>query len=174
MRLTTNTETIYTTVEHPFYVNNGWVNASHLHAGDTLFSGTSAIIIVNSIFFIDTLVNVYNFTVETDHDYFVGESGVLVHNNPCDAASSGLKPLGLGTTGRTTALNLVEQMAMRDVMANPQLGTRLLEGMNDSRWQGWTKMEFKVKTAEGVNAIVHYVAKWENGVLKAVDDFKFK
>ena len=22
--------------------------------------------------------------METDHDYFVGESGVLVHNNPCD------------------------------------------------------------------------------------------
>lgn len=25
-----------------------------------------------------------------------------------------------------------------------------------------------------INAIIHYVAKWENGVLKAVDDFKFK
>ena len=65
-------------------------------------------------------------------------------------------------------------MAMKDAMANPHLGTRLMEGMKDARWSGWTKMEYKVKTEKGVNAIIHYVGKWENGVLKAVDDFKFK
>ncbi|QQV02990.1 hypothetical protein [Chryseobacterium sp. FDAARGOS 1104] len=85
-----------------------------------------------------------------------------------------LAPLGLVSTGRTVAGNLVEQMAMKDAMANPQLGTRIMEGMKDSRWLGWTKMEYKVKTANGVNAVIHYVAKWKNGVLKAVDDFKFK
>ena len=85
-----------------------------------------------------------------------------------------LKPLGLGSTGRTTANNLVEQMAMTDVLANPELGIRLMEGMKDARWLGWTKMEYKVKTAQGLNAIIHYVGKWEDGVLKAVDDFKFK
>lgn len=84
-----------------------------------------------------------------------------------------LKPLGLGSTGRTTAANLVEQMAMKDAMANPQLGTRIMEGMKDTRWTGWTKMQYSVKTQNGVNAVVHYVGKWENGVLKAVDDFKF-
>ncbi len=98
-----------------------------------------------------------------------------------DAASMGkgkavkvLKPLGLGSTGRTAAKNLVEQMAMREIIENPQLGTRIMEGLKDSRWSGWTKMEYKIKTSEGVSAVVHYVAKWENGVLKAVDDFKFK
>jgi hypothetical protein len=85
-----------------------------------------------------------------------------------------LKPLGLGSTGRTAAANLVEQLAMKDAMANPQLGTRLMEGMKDSRWLGWTKMEYKIKTQNGVNAVIHYVGQWENGVLKAVDDFKFK
>lgn len=85
-----------------------------------------------------------------------------------------LKPLGLGSTDRTVANNLVEQMAMKDALENPQLGRRLMEGMKDSRWPGWTKMEYKVKTAEGVRTIVHYLAKWENGVLKTVDDFKFK
>jgi hypothetical protein len=85
-----------------------------------------------------------------------------------------LKPLGLGSTGRTAAANLVEQMAMKDAMANPQLGTRLMEGMNNNRWLGWTKMEYKIKTQNGVNAVIHYVGQWENGVLKAVDDFKFK
>jgi len=65
-------------------------------------------------------------------------------------------------------------MAMKEAMANPQLGTRIMEGMKDSRWLGWTKMQYTVKTQNGVNAVVHYVGKWENGVLKAVDDFKFK
>lgn len=91
-----------------------------------------------------------------------------------NVAKGVLKPLGLGSTGRTTAANLVEQMTMKEAMANPQLGTRIMEGMKDSRWLGWTKMEYKIKTAEGINAIVHYVGKWEKGVLKAVDDFKFK
>jgi RHS repeat-associated protein len=94
-----------------------------------------------------------------------------------EAAETGitqLKPLGLGSTGRTAAKNIVEQLAMKDVMNNPQLGTRLMEGMGDDLWKGWTKMEYKVKTANGINAIVHYVGKWENGVLQAVDDFKFK
>jgi hypothetical protein len=85
-----------------------------------------------------------------------------------------LKPLGLGSTGRTVSNNLVEEIAMRDAMTNPQLGIKLREGLTDKRWLGWTKMEYKVKTKEGVNAIVHYVGKWKNGILIAVDDFKFK
>lgn len=85
-----------------------------------------------------------------------------------------LKPLGLGSTGRTTAANLVEQMAMEDVMANPHLGKVVMTGMKDSRWPGWSKMQYSVETQKGVKAVVHYVGKWENGVLKAVDDFKFK
>lgn len=85
-----------------------------------------------------------------------------------------LKPLGLGSTGRVTAKNLVEEMTMEAVKKQPHLGTRIMEGLSDSRWNGWTKMEFKSKTNEGINAVVHYVGKWENGILKAVDDFKFK
>ncbi|SUJ25591.1 Uncharacterised protein [Sphingobacterium spiritivorum] len=85
-----------------------------------------------------------------------------------------LKPLGLGSTGRTTAANLMEQMVMKDAMANPQLGTPIIEGLKDSRWLGWTKMQYSVTSQNGQKAVVHYVAKWENGVIKAVDDFKFK
>ena len=59
-------------------------------------------------------------------------------------------------------------------MANPQLGKVIMTGMKDSRWLGWSKMQFSVESANGVKVIVHYVGKWENGVLKAVDDFKFK
>jgi hypothetical protein len=33
-----------------------------------------------------------------------------------------LKPLGLGSTGRTTAANLTEQLAMKEAMSNPAAG----------------------------------------------------
>jgi hypothetical protein len=55
-----------------------------------------------------------------------------------------------------------------------RLGAPIMEGLNDPRWLGRTKMQYIVKSQNGVQAVVHYVAKWEDGVLKAVDDFKFK
>jgi hypothetical protein len=79
-----------------------------------------------------------------------------------------------GSTGRTVAKNLVEQMAMKDALANPLLGNPIIQGISDPRWLGWTKMEYKVKTEAGVNAVIHYLGQFDNGVLKAVDDFKFK
>lgn len=36
-----------------------------------------------------------------------------------DAAKTGLKPLGLGSTGRTTAANITEELAMKEIMSNP-------------------------------------------------------
>jgi hypothetical protein len=65
-------------------------------------------------------------------------------------------------------------MAMKAAMENPQLGEIVMKEINDPRWLGWTKMRYKVETENGVKVIIHYVGKWENGVLKSVDDFKFK
>src|SRR5690606_16112813 len=84
------------------------------------------------------------------------------------AAKGVLKPLGLGSTGRTAAANLTEQLAMKEIMSNPTLGKTVMTGMKDSRWLGWNKMQYGTKTT------IHYVGKFENGVLKAVDDFKFQ
>jgi hypothetical protein len=88
--------------------------------------------------------------------------------------TSMLKPLGLGSTGRSEPKNLIKQMAMKAAMENPQLGEIVMKEINDPRWLGWTKMRYKVETENGVKVIIHYVGKWENGVLKSVDDFKFK
>lgn len=49
-----------------------------------------------------------------------------------------------------------------------------MTGMKDSRWSGWSKMQHIVRTQNGSKAVIHYVGKWENGVLKYIDDFKFK
>ncbi|WP_320003987.1 RHS repeat domain-containing protein [Shiella aurantiaca] len=75
----------------------------------------------------------------------------------------------LGSTGRVIAANLTEQLAMQEIMSNPAMGRVIMEGMTDPRWNGWSKMAWNNAGVE-----IHYVAKFENGVLKYVDDFKFK
>jgi len=86
-----------------------------------------------------------------------------------------LKPLGLGSTGRTTATNLTEKLAMKEAMSNPSAGKVIIHNMKDTsgRWHGWSKMQHVHTSPEGTKTVIHYVGKWEQGVLKAVDDFKF-
>lgn len=71
---------LLTTIEHPFYVKGVWVKAEKLKTGDYLFLGNGKEVAVNKITVIDTAVTVYNFTVDIEHNYFVGQARVLVHN----------------------------------------------------------------------------------------------
>ena len=76
-------ETIDSTPEHPFYVEGtGWVEASSLHAGMTIWfaNGTKGTVEDISNEGLEEPVTVYNFEVADFHTYFVGESSVLVHN----------------------------------------------------------------------------------------------
>jgi hypothetical protein len=75
---------------------------------------------------------------------------------------------GLGSTGRTVAGNLTEQLAMKEIVSNPAMGRVIKIGLKDARWSGWSKMAWNNAGVE-----IHYVGQWQNGVLKAVDDFKF-
>jgi RHS repeat-associated protein len=75
----------------------------------------------------------------------------------------------LGSTGRVIALNLTEKLAMEEILSNPKMGTKIMQGLSDPRWKGWTKMAYNTAGVE-----IHYVAKWQNGAIIAVDDFKFK
>ena len=79
------------------------------------------------------------------------------------------KPLGRGSTGRITAKNLQEQLAMEEIMSDPSSGIILIENIKDTRWSGWDKMSNE--TAHGVE--IHYNALWKNKRIIAVDDFKF-
>jgi hypothetical protein len=84
-----------------------------------------------------------------------------------------LIPLGRGSTGRVIANNLTEQLAMKEAMSNPSSGTIIIQSINDSRWLGWSKMQFIHTGQNGIQTIIHYVGKWENGILIYIDDFKF-
>ncbi|AHH97392.1 hypothetical protein KALB_4028 [Kutzneria albida DSM 43870] len=83
-------------------------------------------------------------------------------------------PLGRGSTGRTRADNLHEQLAMDQALAHPEAGKVLPIKMNDARWpaeDGWVKMSQQLKGASGRKVDVHYVRNTRTG---EVDDFKFK
>ncbi|KAF1084288.1 tRNA(Glu)-specific nuclease WapA precursor [Sporotomaculum syntrophicum] len=85
--------------------------------------------------------------------------------------------LGRGSTGRTVANNLNEQLAMKEVMSNPlENATKvpLKNGMTDSRWlgtDGWAKMQRVITTSDGKNITIHFNY---NEITGAFDDFKFK
>lgn len=87
--VTVDGESIETTANHPFYDENGeQVEAKDLEEGDELTTANGDTATVDSVECIhhDEPVMVYNFCVMEDHTYFVGEHGVLVHNE-CDKSA---------------------------------------------------------------------------------------
>ena len=82
--LTINGEYIETTFNHPFYspIYNCWVEAGVLKVGDYVVDSNGKYQVVQNteINNYDNAVTVYNFTVENNHTYYVGEKEILVHN----------------------------------------------------------------------------------------------
>ena len=83
-----------------------------------------------------------------------------------------LRPLGKAHTGRFTPENLTEDLAMKHIQGNPQMGKDILRNLHDPRWKGWTKMTW---TNESKTIEIHYNAKFNSyGRIISIDDFKFK
>lgn len=78
-----NGEEIQTTPVHPFWVEDQWVAAKDLEAGDilTLADGSTAPVTYTYGEQLDEPVIVYNFEVSDFHTYYVTDTGVLVHND---------------------------------------------------------------------------------------------
>ncbi len=78
-----------------------------------------------------------------------------------------------GSNRRIEPTNLLEQLAMEKVKADPFAGTQLSNiTLNDPRWpssEGWVKMQQIIQTSQG-DINIHYVY---NSILKIFDDFKF-
>jgi RHS repeat-associated protein len=88
---------IVSTLEHPFYVNvhksrnnlskeddgeirGNWVAAVDLRVGDQLLRANGSWETVNQLEKVTRSERVYNFEVAENHNYFVGTTGVLAHN----------------------------------------------------------------------------------------------
>ncbi len=90
-RLTIDGEEIETTANHPFYTEDGEaVEAKDLKEGDKLSTadGESATVEQTEKVIHNEPVKVYNLAVLDTHTYYVGEVGVLVHNE-CTGESFG-------------------------------------------------------------------------------------
>lgn len=105
IRLVIDGELILVTPEHPFFIDGDWVAAQNLVVGDNvrLYGENETVarnngeIVQNSVVefatieqvtYIDTVATVYNFEVAENHNYYVSELGVLVHNTCPSPASS--------------------------------------------------------------------------------------
>ncbi len=76
-----NIEKIRCTAEHPFGLKNyGWIAAKDLLPGDEIFTSSGGWIRVTAGTWMSERQTVYNFEVEGLHNYFVGETGIWVHN----------------------------------------------------------------------------------------------
>lgn len=80
LEIETESEMISTTRNHPFFVNGQFKDAEQINVGEYLLTQSERFIKVLSLSYILKTEKVYNFEVEEDHCYFVGEDGVLVLN----------------------------------------------------------------------------------------------
>lgn len=70
------------TPEHPIFANGEYIQAQHVHAGDSVLTSDNNHVYITSVATFDTVVVVYNFEVENNsHNYFAGLGAYLVHNS---------------------------------------------------------------------------------------------
>ena len=86
-KVTINGNIIESTSKHKYYeVNKGWIYACELEVGDIVLNSNNEDVVIENVETIEFTGNelntVYNFEVEDNHNYFVGEDCILVHNNP--------------------------------------------------------------------------------------------
>lgn len=84
VELTIGDDSIETTRNHPFYSPEykGWVAAGSLAVGDRVINSEGILMTVDETSRIEYPdgVKVYNFTVDENHTYYVGDDEILVHN----------------------------------------------------------------------------------------------
>ena len=74
-------DTLWATPNHPFWHKGHYVEASALHAGDTIEALEGDYSRIQQIIPISGERRVYNITVAENSNYYVGSRGVLVHND---------------------------------------------------------------------------------------------
>ena len=168
VRVTVNGEEIICTPTHPFYVPvKGWTAACELRAGDRLQLVNGEYVVVEQVQheILESPVTVYNFEVADFHTYYVGDTGILVHNK-CkpDISKTDI------STGRSTPNNLYEQIAMESAKSNPSAGKIIINELKDTRLNGSVKMTQYFDTSKG-GIEIHYI--WDK-INNIFFDFKFK
>ncbi|MCX8525690.1 Hint domain-containing protein [Chryseobacterium formosus] len=125
------------TPEHPFYVDGKWVEAGDLRIGDELFGINNQFYQITSLIREARKQKVYNFEVEDNHNYYISDQSILVHNN-CDFVrklfannindietfSTQLKKIGNPTS---------------NITKNPGLANAKIPGLDLNSLPSWTR-----------------------------------
>ncbi len=110
--ITNDGQEIGTTPGHKFYVNNKWIAAEDLRAGDILVSVNGEKVVVEKIQheILEAPIKVYNFEVQDNNTYIVGnENGVVVHNSACYKGKNKLTgKTYIGRTNRKVGVRIGE------------------------------------------------------------------
>ena len=147
-------DTLKVTGEHPFYVSGkGWIPTKDVQAGDQFVTGENCTLAVELIERHEGEVLVYNFEVGTDHNYYVGEEGVLTHNMNALRAAMRLKN-PLLSAHHIVAIRARGARVCRDLLLAPGTG---IVNLNDIRNGVPLPKNLKVKVPGYANTTVHSV-----------------
>ncbi|MCI9586291.1 MAG: hypothetical protein HFH45_06650 [Bacilli bacterium] len=81
LTITINNTEMILTPNHTCYVNGQWVLASEIKIGDKMLDCDNNVLVVENIQSSKVTDKVYNFEVEDNHNYFVTDLNILVHND---------------------------------------------------------------------------------------------
>ena len=83
-QLQTEFETINVTAEHPLWVQGkGWTEVKDIQRADPIATKDGDVLVISNTK-INEPIQVHNFSVAHTPNYFVGRSGIWVHNTHCD------------------------------------------------------------------------------------------
>ena len=142
---------IQTTGAHPFWseTRQAWVPARELRAGEALRTQSGAAATVASLARQPGSQPVFNLEVETEHVYFVGEAGVLVHNfcgsqnlhhTICKTMGGSKNQKFLAKLSKQQHVDLHKQIDAELAKAGIPLGTRGGTGNGYQDWDRWMKL----------------------------------
>lgn len=119
IKLKIEDEDIRTTPTHPFFVEEGWwKTAQNIKQGDRIVTASGQLkeVLAIEIEILSEPERIYNLNVEDYHTYFVGASGLLVHNDCSEAMTQIMNKILKATDGeiydlftRSSSSHLVER-----------------------------------------------------------------
>jgi RHS repeat-associated protein len=146
------------TGEHPFFVaGKGWTPAREVRDGAQFITREGRALVVNAIEKQGGEVLVYNFEVSTDHNYYVGEEGILTHNANALRSAMGLNNPALAAH-HIVAIRAAGAQRARDILRSN--GINLSQFLNSAANGVGLPRNLKVNIPPGfsqatVHSIVH-------------------
>ena len=143
LRIEGSADVIGTTSSHPFWSEDRqqFVAAGDLRVGENLRLADDTTRRLESLTRRETRETVYNIEVDGEHVFYVGNDGVLVHNN-CVRTATGWRILGQGPKGKQRWL-AVRPPGRGWTQAAREAGWKAKGRANGKGWQRDVRVRFK-------------------------------